>query len=248
MPQDKPIILKRVVISDEGGHHGGAWKVAYADFVTAMMAFFLLMWLLNATSEKQREGLAEYFSPTLVRVVSGSGGDGGAAGDGQGNPAEVDQSADGLENLRDRVEADLAGIGAESMQMKNLMRHVVTRVTDEGVVLELRDLSDAPLFFADSTEPAPVLRPLLRVISRVIARAGNGIAIAGHVRSYPAALAGSPEWALSTGRADVVRQLLQEGGFPPRHIQRVTGYADRRNNADNADSAENDLLEVILLK
>ena len=68
-----PIVIKRITISEEGGHHGGAWKVAYADFVTAMLAFFLLMWLLNATTEKQRQGLADYFSPTVVRMQSGQG-------------------------------------------------------------------------------------------------------------------------------------------------------------------------------
>ena len=77
----KPVIIKRKKIIAGGGHHGGAWKVAYADFVTAMMAFFLLMWLLNATTEQQRKGIADYFSPTLpVNRISG-GGDGAFGGD-----------------------------------------------------------------------------------------------------------------------------------------------------------------------
>src|SRR6188472_851518 len=73
-PEPRPIIIKKIIAEAHGGHHGGAWKVAYADFVTAMMAFFLLMWILGATTEKQRKGIADYFTPTLVKMRENSAG------------------------------------------------------------------------------------------------------------------------------------------------------------------------------
>ena len=79
-PEPRPIIVKKIIVEGHGGHHGGAWKVAYADFVTAMMAFFLLMWLLGATTEKQRKALADYFTPTLVELKMASAGSTGLMG------------------------------------------------------------------------------------------------------------------------------------------------------------------------
>src|SRR6187397_343234 len=76
-PEPRPIIVRKIIVEGHGGHHGGAWKVAYADFVTAMMAFFLLMWLLGATTEKQRKGIADYFTPTLVKMREQSAGSNG---------------------------------------------------------------------------------------------------------------------------------------------------------------------------
>ncbi len=147
-----PVIIKRKKVVGGGGHHGGAWKVAYADFVTAMMAFFLLMWLLNATTEKQRKGLSDYFNPTIpVNRVSG-GGDGafggesmfsentkvkagsGGTADGEGGSSGASEEADadaGTAELRE-VEKALLDRGGESRTMEQLLRHVVTRVTTRG--------------------------------------------------------------------------------------------------------------------
>ena len=163
-----PTIIKRKKVIAGGGHHGGAWKVAYADFVTAMMAFFMLMWLLNATTEQQRKGLADYFAPTIaVNRISG-GGDGAFGGDnifteetlaqsGTGviQPtlgfeqvrSEEDEAADAavaaeVSALRD-IEEVLMGQGGESMVSDQALRHVITRLTDEGLVIELFDLIEA---------------------------------------------------------------------------------------------------------
>lgn len=244
------IILKRIVPADDPGRHGGAWKVAYADFVTAMMAFFLLMWLLNATTEKQREGLADYFNPTVVRQSSAINGGGIGKGRLDGQPAEpvADDPARRMASLARQVEDELAGIGAESMQQKNLLRHVVTRISDEGLVIELSDLAQAPLFAPDMTEPTPALRDLTRIVARVISRTRSQIAIAGHVRSYPAVLAKSPVWELSAGRAEAVRLLLETASLPARRVERVTGHADRHSRPADPSAASNNRIEVILLK
>lgn len=242
-----PIVIKRITVVEEGGHHGGAWKVAYADFVTAMMAFFLLMWLLNATTEKQREGLADYFSPTVVRTLSGSGGEGMSQGDGTGKPTDA-AAQDPLAALNNHIQNELEGIGAESMQMQNILRHVVTRVTDEGLVIELSDLVDEPLFAEDTAQPTPILRQLTEVVARAISRTRNQVAIAGHVRSYPKMLAKSPIWDLSNQRADAVRELLEGTNLPAKRIQRVTGFADRRSQPANPAAPSNNRIELILLK
>ncbi len=159
-----PVIIKRKKIVSGGGHHGGAWKVAYADFVTAMMAFFMLMWLLNATTEQQRKGLADYFSPTIPIVRVSGGGNGDFGGDsifsemaqpksGTGasaqRPAAEDKArgATGSDpSAEERAEQDAAfteldemlkGYGGESNVMENALEHINTRITDEGLVIEL---------------------------------------------------------------------------------------------------------------
>ncbi|WP_199259901.1 flagellar motor protein MotB [Paracoccus binzhouensis] len=258
-----PIIIKRVQGGGEAGHHGGAWKVAYADFVTAMMAFFLLMWLLNATTEKQRQGLADYFNPTIVQSpASGSDGPfGGQVQDsttnsGQGAGASRDalmaQARDGRESGFDdmarHIQNQLTGSGAESMQKVNLLRHVVTRLTDEGLVIELTDLMDEPLFIGDSAQPTPAMKELAAILSGVLGRVKNEIALTGHVRAYPEMLIQSPVWALSDARAHALRNLLEGAGFEPTRIQRVTAYADRRNRSVNPMDPNNNRIEVILLR
>ena len=256
-----PIIVKRVQGGGGGGHHGGAWKVAYADFVTAMMAFFLLMWLLNATTEKQRQGLADYFNPTLIQSTR-SGHDGPFGGEvqdaltdsGQGAGASRDslaareaQEAE-FEDMARHIQDQLTGSGAESMQKVNLLRHVVTRMTDEGLVIELTDLTDAPLFVGDSAQPTAALRELAGILSGVLGRVRNGIALSGHVRAYPEMLIQSPVWALSDARAHTLRNLLEGAGFDRRRIQRVTAFADRRNRSVNPMDPDNNRIEVILLR
>ena len=259
-PGGSPIIIKRVQASSGGGHHGGAWKVAYADFVTAMMAFFLLMWLLNATTEKQRQGLAEYFNPTIVQSSKG-GAHGPFGGDLQN---EDTNSGRGLGSSRDtkggqardaefdamvkHVQDALTGRGAESMQRVNLLKHVVTRMTDEGLVIELTDLLDEPLFVEDTAHPSPELRELAGILAGVLGRVKNQLAITGHVRTYPELLVHSPVWALSDARAHAVRNLLEGAGLNEKRILRVAAFADRCNRSINPMDPANNRIEVILLR
>lgn len=245
----KVLILKRDVGSAEAGHHGGAWKVAYADFVTAMMAFFLLMWLLNATTEQQRSGLADYFNPTIVQR---GGADGDDAEEGVRHAIAEDlpdsKKAGDFEQVAKQIQDVLTGTGAESQQMTNILRHVVTRMTDEGLVIELNDLTDQPLFVDDTAQPQPVLKELASLLTRVLKQTRNDLAISGHVRSYPEILVSSPVWALSDARAHSMRNLLDQAGQPDRRVQRVTGYADRKNREGNPMAPANNRIEVILLR
>jgi chemotaxis protein MotB len=263
-----PVIIKRKKVVGGGGHHGGAWKVAYADFVTAMMAFFLLMWLLNATTEKQRKGLSDYFNPTIpVNRVSGGGdgafggdtmfadnskvnsGTGGATAD-NGTSSGADaaaQEGEGAAELR-AVEKMLMDRGGESQSMEQLLRHVVTRVTDEGLVIELFDLEKAPLFAKDTADPSPVAHALADLLAGVLAVTENDIAVNGHTQSYPVMMQDNPVWELSAGRAQGMRVLLEQAGLAAQRMERVVGYADRRPATADSGHLRNNRLEIILLR
>ena len=264
-----PVIIKRVKKVVGGGHHGGAWKVAYADFVTAMMAFFMLMWLLNATTEKQRKGLADYFNPTIpVNRISG-GGDGAFGGDSVFSEQTMAQSGTGAANMQPteakqargenaensaqqevlaEIRKQMSARAGESMTMQQALRHIVSRITDEGLVIEVFDVPDAPLFAGITAQPEPVLRDIAALLSEVLALTANGIAIDGHVAAFPITLIDNPAWTLSSARAQAMRDLLQETGLPAERMQRVTGHADRKPATANPMAGRNNRLEVILLR
>lgn len=269
-----PIIIKKKKVVGGDGHHGGAWKVAYADFVTAMMAFFLLMWLLNATTEVQRKGIADYFNPTIpVNRISG-GGDGAFGGDSvfteetlahngtgastsQSVTSETPPSADQSEQEAAEaaqakgfaeVQELLTAFSGESMAADDAMRHIVTRVTDEGLIIEIYDLKSEPLFAPRKTEPEVVTTLLLKMMGRVLSVVKNDVAVTGYVRSEPLVVVDNPVWDLSTQRADKVRKMLEENGVPSNRIQRVTGYADRKPAVRNPMAARNNRVEIVLLR
>lgn len=272
----RPIIIKRKKIIQGGGHHGGAWKVAYADFVTAMMAFFMLMWLLNATTESQRKGLADYFSPTIaINRISG-GGDGAFGGDSvfseetlpqngtgasserptsqnqargeTGTSAEIAAESRANEEALKSIEAKLIGRGGESQVMENEIRHIVTRVTDEGLVIELFAIEGHPLFETDGLTPTPLLRSLAALIADSAQTVTNKIAVGGHVAAPPIVLANNQVWNMSASRADAMRKLLHVMGVSAQRVQRVTGHADRQPAVRNPMTVRNNRLEIVLLR
>jgi len=272
-----PVIIKRKKVVGGEGHHGGAWKVAYADFVTAMMAFFLLMWLLNATTEKQRKGIADYFNPTIpINRISG-GGEGAFGGDSVFSEEEIAQTGTGatsthpteerqargnsgqaqedqerqkaeFERMARDIEKMLNGVAGESMASQQMARHIVTKVTDEGLIVEFFDLENEPLFAPESTTPEPILVEIVQMLDRVFSLARNKVAINGHTRAYPSVLRQNPVWDLSTERAQVVRGLLQTDGFDAGRIERVSGFADRKPATDTLMSVRNNRIELILLR
>jgi chemotaxis protein MotB len=269
-----PVIIKRKKIVKGEGHHGGAWKVAYADFVTAMMAFFMLMWLLNATTEKQRKGLADYFSPSIpINRISG-GGDGAFGGNNAFSQDDLPRDGTGASNERpadalrargvsgvDRqgredsaadqfreVEAELFGLSGESLVADETLEHIVTKVTDEGLVIEVFARPGAPLFEGMTDTPRPVLRDVARLIARVSSRVSNEVAVEGHVPAAPVIQVDNPVWDRSAARADRMRRLLEAGGLDGGRVARVTGHADRELSDPDPMSVRNNRLEVILLR
>jgi chemotaxis protein MotB len=275
-----PVIIKRKKVIQGGGHHGGAWKVAYADFVTAMMAFFMLMWLLNATTEKQRKGIADYFNPTIaVSRVSGGGdgmfggdstftqeelaknGSGGSSDEMRAQTPDVEAAAKAAaqaaakaaakateEQDLSKIESALSGRGGESMAMQRLLKHVVTKLTDEGLVFEFFDLPDEPLFAEGSTDPQGQTLKVVSLLAGVLDLAENQIAVNGYVRTLPITLKNNPSWELSTARAQAIRQMLEGDKIPATRIDRISGHADRKPATRDPTAVRNNRIEVILLR
>ncbi|MFZ7091051.1 flagellar motor protein MotB [Primorskyibacter sp. 2E233] len=268
-----PVIIKRKKVVSGDGHHGGAWKVAYADFVTAMMAFFLLMWLLNATTEKQRKGIADYFSPTVALARVSGGGDGPLGGDSVFAENVLPRMGTGSTSLRpmadnrekgsfskgessdqdtqtevfEQAEDMLMGRGGESMVADELMKHIFTEVTDEGLVVELFETQEAPLFKGEA-EPTQLLRDLAIVLVRAAQIVTNPIAIEGHTAAYPVVLAKNPSWDVSGMRATAFRELLFKANLPEQRVQRVTSHADREPREANTMDLRNSRIEVVFLR
>jgi chemotaxis protein MotB len=272
-----PVIIKRKKIIAGGGHHGGAWKVAYADFVTAMMAFFLLMWLLNATTEQQRKGIADYFSPTLpVNRISG-GGDGAFGGDSVFSEETLAQNGIGATSTytsdsrqargdlglsTDKSEAQqravedaayarvadmLTASGGESLVSDDILQHIRTRVTDEGLVIELFDVGESVLF-TERAQSTHLLEDLAALIARVSQLVENDMAIEAYLSARPVTLIDNPVWDVSSARSNRMRMLLEEDGIAPARVKRVTGHADRSPAVEDPMAPRNNRLEVILLR
>ena len=245
-----PVIVKKVVLADGGGHHGGAWKVAYADFVTAMMAFFLLLWLLGATEENQRKGLADYFTPTLVKLREQSAGSDGMLGgdsivsadnyphrmgqtgtrsltiprDTSGGVKEGATREKTIEAMRKRLEEKLAA----SDKMQRLLRQVRLVNTTEGIRIDLVDDADFSMFQLGTTVLTGEATQLLDAIGHTVAPVNGGLTIRGHTDSVPWKNGGAGNnWALSAGRAEATRQALMREGVAQSRFRRIEGVADR---------------------
>ena len=266
----RPIIIKKKKVIAGGGHHGGAWKVAYADFVTAMMAFFMLMWLLNATTEQQRKGLADYFTPTVPVARISGGGVGSFGGDspfseedlaqsGTGatseNPTEGRQAMGALgtgnsaaleQAVLEEIEDSLQGMG-DSRISDQALEHVQTRLTDQGLVIEIFARPGAPLF-ADEDTLQPWLVAFSRVMAELFDTVTNSVAIGAYVRAEPIVIARETIWDRSTAQAHILRQQLQEAGLDAQRFRRVTGHADRSPATSDPMAVRNDRLEIVLLR
>lgn len=270
----RPIIIKRKKVISGGGHHGGAWKVAYADFVTAMMAFFMLMWLLNATTEQQRKGLADYFSPTIPITRISGGGDGAFGGDSPFSETTTAQNGTGATDLRPtegrqslgntgtdhhaaRQEQDaLQGVEealldptfGDSALRDQILAHISTRLTDEGLVIEVFSRPGQPLFAPGSGTAAPWLADLAAAMANLFETVTNEVAVEGHTAAEPIIVVSESRWQMSTTRALFFRSLIETGGLPPHRIVRVTGHADREPVTNDPMDMRNDRLEIILLR
>jgi chemotaxis protein MotB len=253
-PEPRPIIVKKIIVEGHGGHHGGAWKVAYADFVTAMMAFFLLMWLLGATTEKQRKGLADYFTPTLVELKEGSAGSNGLFGGdsieakenypttgGQGNLAiTIPRDASGTKDdgARDRKSRDqqkfqeikkkLEAKLAMTKALKRLAANVRFSETREGLRIDLIDQADFAMFGMATDRLLPQARALVTEVAKVIDSVPNDVIVRGHTDGLPYSTGRTMNnWLLSSARAESTRAALAESGIPNARFAKIEGVADR---------------------
>lgn len=256
---DSVTIVKRRRVVAGGRHHGGAWKVAYADFVTAMMAFFLLMWLLSVSDEKTKLGLADYFSPSIPVHATVGGGDGPFFGmtmfsmdleaqDAAGQTGDIAPRSGkaGDASLWD-VRNELLGASGDAVEADPLLKHIRTRLTDEGLIIEVFDIEGSPLFAEGSAEPNPILLRLLDMLGRVLARTENPVAITGHLAQGDAG-GEIDAWLLSSDRAQRTRGLLVAAGVRDGRLDRITGRADRSPSTEAPADSRNRRVEITLLR
>ncbi len=252
---NQPIIInKKVKKGGDHGHHGGAWKVAYADFVTAMMAFFLLLWLLSTTTVEQRSGIADYFTPTtsLRSGESGAGGilggqtlsDSGAKIGEGGTPSVVVELTP--PGSRDAKEKDIEELAAkreqesfedalqalnkaitDSPELSDLKDNIQVDMTSEGMRIQIVDREGGALFRAGSAEMNARTQQLIGQIAKVVATLPNNISISGHTDSNPFSRGDYSNWELSSDRANASRRQLVSSGIDPTRIVQVVGKADQ---------------------
>ena len=267
-----PIIVKKVIVEAGGGHHGGAWKVAYADFVTAMMAFFLLLWLLGATEEKQRKGIADYFTPTLVETREQSAGSDGLLGgssitevdkypnragqtgtksltiprDATGGAKEGATREKTIERMRERMQSKLA----TSEQMRRLMRQVRLINTTQGIRIDLVDDADFSMFHLGTTVLTPQAEQLVAALAEAVGPEAGGLSIRGHTDALPWRNGGvGNNWSLSAGRAEATRQALIRGNIGADRFRRIEGVADRELLIqDNPSDPRNRRISILMMR
>ena len=249
----RPIIVKKIYEAPHGGHHGGAWKVAYADFVTAMMAFFLLMWLLGATTEKQRKALADYFAPTLISSKQDTAGStsffGGESITSVDNyPNRAGQT--GTKSLtipRDATGGpkEAAGLGQDKLNFQEVRRKLIQKVTSdksmkkfarslrftetrEGMRIDMIDEANFSMFISGTDILTPDAAKLLTQVADTLRGLPNGLIIRGHTDAQPVSAGlGTNNWQISSARAEATRAYLVRSSISDTQFLRIEGVADR---------------------
>jgi chemotaxis protein MotB len=271
----QPIIVKKIKKGGHG-HHGGAWKIAYADFVTAMMAFFLLMWLLGSTTEGDKKGIADYFSTPLKLALLASGSGAGDAshvikGGGQDLTRTTGQVKRGdieaqrttvnlhalkqeqvraeiarLEDLKKKVEQKIA----ENSKLAPMASQLRLDMTRDGLRIQIADEQNRPMFSSGSAVVQPYMRELLREIGQVLTQVPNPLTLEGHTDAQPfsAGEQGYSNWELSADRANASRRELVSGGLTDDRVVRVQGLASSiLLDAQNPNSASNRRISIIVM-
>jgi chemotaxis protein MotB len=215
MPSPPPIIIKKKI--SHGGHHGGAWKVAYADFVTAMMALFIVLWLMNSSKQIQ-EAVGGYFKdPTGSARMVGS--------DMQGSGENFVVNKDNMKELKEQLQKAIR----EVPKFNELQNHIDMTVTNEGLRIELTESANGVFFESGRDKLSEVGSDLVKLLAQELGKLPNSIAIEGHTDSKP-----YPEgalytnWELSADRANSTRRLMQANGIRPDQITQVRGFANQR--------------------
>ena len=264
----QPIIIKRVKRGKHGGAHGGAWKIAYADFVTAMMAFFLLMWLLGSTSKGDLQGIASYFSnPVKVSLMGGDG-----AGDStsiiQGGGPRLETSKGNIGKKGKSGTSDLSNSELnESRKLQDLKRSITESInkrpnlseyknqirlemTRDGLQIDIMDHQKRPMFDISQAVVKPYMREILHEIGASLKEIDNLISLSGHTDAtqYSSGLRGYSNWELSADRANASRRELVIGGMPQNKLKRIAGMAETNLlDAQNPSNPINRRISVLVL-
>jgi chemotaxis protein MotB len=249
--KDQPVIIVKKTNHRHGGHHGGAWKVAYADFVTALMAFFLVMWIVGQ-SNPLKAGVAGYFRDPGVfeRGTGGSAGIMPGAPKGITSPTPTPNDTDiavakevleqAAQRLREAIE--------QLPDFSKIKDRVDIEVTSEGLRIELIDTANDSFFQVGSAVLHDDSKQLLGVIARELGKIPNRVAVEGHTdgRAFEGR-GGYGNWELSADRANSARRAMMESGLRPDQVDTVRGYADRRPRiADDALDARNRRISIVV--
>lgn len=252
MSEQKSTIVVKRIKKVAGGHHGGAWKIAYADFVTAMMAFFLLMWLLGSTAKGDLAGIADYFKTPLKVAMQGGSGSGDSSsvlkGGGQDLTRKAGQVKRG-ESIPEKKSYNLEAAKAELVRqeaaklkllegrlkeaidsnptLKQFKRQLLIDITSEGLRIQIVDEQNRPMFNLASADLQPYTKIILNEIGHVLNDVQNRISLSGHTDAiaYANGERGYSNWELSTDRANASRRALIAGGMDESKMLRVVGLA-----------------------
>lgn len=247
----RPIVIKRKKVV-AGGAHGGAWKIAYADFVTAMMAFFLLMWLLGSTAKGDLQGIADFFQNPLKLAQQGGNGSGDATSVLQGGGKDLtrqsgqvkqgdveakratsfskEAQAEFRRKEQERLEAlkaDIEKMIEQSPQLAQFKKQLLLDITSEGLRIQIVDEQNRPMFDSSSADLKPYTRDILRQIGKALNGVTNRISLAGHTDAaqFLGGERGFSNWELSANRANASRRELVVGGMDDSKVLRVVGLA-----------------------
>ncbi|WP_445940530.1 flagellar motor protein MotB [Pseudomonas sp.] len=250
MENNQPIIVKRVK-KVAGGHHGGAWKIAFADFATAMMAFFMVMWLMSVATPEQKKLISGYFQDPVGFSESASpyvidlGGTPTPAPDRTLNPgpqeeqspaedAQADVDKLQAESIAEEVERErlelllqeLQNKVEENPQLQNFKDQILFEITQDGLRIQIMDAENRPMFASGSARLQPYFEDILLAMTDTIAAVPNKISVSGHNDAQPfVGRGGSGNWELSADRANAARRVLVAGGYDDGQVARVVGYA-----------------------
>lgn len=249
--EKRPIVIKRIK-KVAGGHHGGAWKIAYADFVTAMMAFFLLMWLLGSTAKGDLSGIAEYFKTPLKVALAGGSGSGDSSsiikGGGQDLTRSAGQVKQGeLPTVKKTISIKAAQeefLRQELLKLKELKlniekaieantklmpfrKQILLDITSEGLRIQIVDELNRPMFQSGRAELEPHTKDILHEIGQTLNNVPNKVSLSGHTdaQAYSSGGKGYSNWELSADRANASRRELIAGGMSDDKIVRVVGLS-----------------------
>jgi len=231
---NQPIIIKRS--GGHGGHHGGAWKVAYADFVTAMMALFIVLWLMNS-SKKIQEAVGGYF-----KDPTGTGKMAGATQAGRGNQATV--SKDNMAKIKEELQTAIR----QATDFDKLKSHIEITVTAEGLLIELMESEKGTFFESGRPEPTAYGRELMIAIANEIGKLPNKVSLEGHTDARPyTGLANYSNWELSTDRANASRRLMMQNGLRDDQVVEVRGLAAQHlRNPQSPNDASNRRISMLV--
>lgn len=247
-------IVKKKKKGGHGGHHGGAWKVAYADFVTAMMAFFLVMWIMGM-SQDVKDAVAGYFKdPTgfMEAVKAGGGAPFSVAGLDEGDPSKNQDKGGNSQAERQKlgmVKDALKKIVSSNPQFKDIEQYVDIQLIDEGLRIDLLEAKESLFFDSASAHIKPGTQHLLTMIAKELGHLQNKVAIEGHTDSRP--LTRKPDysnWELSADRANSARRVMEHAGLGSHQVTQVRGYADTQpRDPKNPEHFSNRRVSIIVV-